>query len=359
MANVLGDKSTIAYVGTYSTKDFKGEGKGLYVFQIDNASGRWTQLQVLEDVANASYLALNRERGFLYSTNEGDEAASAFAIDGASKHLTFLNKESTKGSTPASLSLDPSNRFLIVANYFGGNVAVFPIKEDGSLAPLSQLVTLEGTPGPDKVEQNTSHPHDVVFDPTGKFVFVPDKGFDKIFIYTFDADKGELTPNATPFVTVQAGAGPRHIAFHPNQRYAYVINELGNSVNVFSYDAEQGSLEQLQVISTLPEDFSGSSTGAEIQIDQSGKFLYGSNRGHDSIVVFSIDQESGKLSPVEWVSTKGKTPRFFLLDDSTERIYAANQDSSSIIVFQADQTTGKLAEVEQVEVGSPVCIITY
>jgi 6-phosphogluconolactonase (cycloisomerase 2 family) len=351
--------SIFAYVGAYTTQSLNGHGEGLTVFRLDPATGGWQPIQALkEGAADASFLALDRSNRFLYAVNEGQEEVSAFALEPGSGQLTWLNTQPTGGSTPASLSVAPDGRFVIVANYFGGNVAVLPVGDKGQLGPVSQLITLEGQTGPDKVEQSQSHPHDVCFDPTGQYVLVPDKGFDRVFIYNYAADTGRLTPADPPFVTVEAGAGPRHLVFHPNGRFAYLINELGSSISVFSYAANPLALEELQVVCTLPVSFSGTNTCAEIAVAPSGKFVYGSNRGHDSIVVFAVDPDNGQLSPLQWQATGGKTPRFFMLDAPGERLYAANQDSDTITIFEVNRQAGLLSPTGQVvPTGSPVCIV--
>jgi 6-phosphogluconolactonase len=277
-------RSSFAYVGAYTTM-FNAHGEGLTAFEIDHVSGEWKQIQVLKDVADPSFLALGKN-GVLYAVHEGLAQISSFAIDPASGKLTWLNTEPTGGSTPASLGLDPSGRFVIVANYLGGNVAVLPIQEGGKVGPISQLVTLEGTPGPDLTEQTESHPHDVIFDPSGRYVLVPDKGFDRVFIFAFDAQSGQLTPANPPFITVPSADGPRHLVFHPSGDYAYLINELGSSVMVYVYNSAGPVFTHLQTTSTLPPDFTDWNTGAEIQIDAAGLFVSGSNGGHVSLVVY-------------------------------------------------------------------------
>jgi 6-phosphogluconolactonase (cycloisomerase 2 family) len=347
---------SFAYVGSYTRGPLGGHGEGLSVFGVDPVSGEWQELQVLKELADPSFLALGRN-GVVYAVHESTQQVSAFAIDPATGLLTHLNTEATRGTLPAALSLDPSERFVIVANYQGGTVAVLPLLEGGKLGPISQLIALEGQPGPDPKEQNQSHPHDIVFDPSGRYLIVPDKGFDRIFIFDFDSASGQLTPANPPFVTVHSGSGPRHLVFHPEGNYAYLINELGSTVSVFVYNSAGPALTHLQTLSTLPDDFEGDNTTAEIMIDPSGRYVYGSNRGHDSIVVYAIDEGSGYLSPVQWISSGGKVPRFFMLNKSGRLVYAANQDSDNITFFKVDPATGHLAPTGQViQTGSPVCI---
>ncbi len=349
--------STYAYVGGYTTAPFKGHGEGLSVFLIDDTSGEWQPVQVLKEGIDISFLASDQQKRFLYGVHESLEQVSAYAIDPQTRQLTWLNTQSTGGSTPASLSLDPSDRFVIVANYFGGTVAVLPVEADGKLGPVQQLITLEGQPGPDKVEQNQSHPHDVCFDPTGRYVFIPDKGFDRVFIFSFDSENGHLTPAEPASFSEQSGAGPRHLAFHPSGNYAYLINELNSTITTFSLGNHRPNLHQLQVVSTLPPDFTGGNTCAEIAVAPSGKFVYGSNRGHNSIAVYAVDEATGQLTPVQWIATGGKTPRFFGLDTTGTRLYAANQDSDNITAFEVDQENGILTPTGQViQTGSPAYI---
>ncbi len=350
-----------AYVGSYTSPAMNGQGNGINVFEIEPVSNNWTHVQPVKAVADPSFLALDREGRCLYCVSESQDTVNAFSIDADTGHLTFLNSQPTGSSTPASLSLDSTGCYVIVGNYFGGSVAVFPVEQEGRLGSIIQLISLEGEPGPNQAEQSSSHPHDIVFDPNGRYLIVPDKGFDKIFSFKQEAESGKLIPNDPPSVTERAGAGPRHIAFQPDQSsqpYAYFINELDSTITAFSYTSEQGRLEPRQTISTLPGDFSGSNTCAEITVAPSGKFVYGSNRGHDSIVVYAVDQNNGQLSPVEWVSTQGSAPRFFSLDATGKLLYAANQNSHTIVAFEVDEINGKLTPTGQViQIGSPVCIV--
>ena len=353
--------TVFAYVGSYTDRNHHWHGTGITVFRVEPGSEVWTQVQQLwQDCVDPSFLALDTQERFLYCVHESLGKVSAFSINKQTGHLTWLNTQATNGADPASLSLDPTNRFLVVGNYSSGSVALLPIGPDGKLEPLSQLINLEGKPGPDKVEQAGSHPHHIQFDPAGQYLMIPDKGFDKVFCYKFDVTSQKLIPNNPASVQLRAGSGPRHIAFHPSpsQPYAYLISELASTLTVLKYDAARGSLSPLQVISTLPPTFRGHNTGAEINIAPSGKFVYGSNRGDDSIVGYQIDPHTGKLSLIEWVSTQGKNPRFCTLDFWGRFLYAANQDGDSIVAFQVDQETGKLTPTNQViAVKNPVCII--
>jgi 6-phosphogluconolactonase len=348
-----------AYVGCYTTPDRKGRGEGIEIYRIDPDSGAWSRVQLLADVANPSFLAIDRGQRFLYCVHGGNtyRAASAFAIEPQTGRLTFLNTRDCGGANPVHLDIHPSGRFVVVASYTDGMVAALPINADGMLGPRSDLVAQTGEPGPHPTEQAGPHPHHSPFDPAGRFLAVPDKGLDRTFIYRFDAERGRILPGDPPSVAAQPGAGPRHAAFHPHLPYAYVINELDSTITAFGYDAERGVLNPRQTVSALPPDFIGASTTAEIAIAPSGHFLYGSNRGHDSIAIFAIDQSTGTLTAMGWEPSGGATPRFFALDPSGRFLYAANQDSDTIVAFRVDDTTGALSPTGHVvHTGSPVCI---
>jgi 6-phosphogluconolactonase len=348
------------YVGCYTTPDRKGRGEGIAVYRIDADSGAWSRVQLLADVANPSFLTIDSAHRFLYCVHGGNtyRAVSAFAIEPQTGQLTFLNTQDCGGANPVHLDIHPGGRFLVVASYTDGMVASLPINADGTLGPRSDLVAQTGGHGPHPTEQTGPHPHHCPFDPAGRFVAVPDKGLDRTFIYRFDAERGTLSPADPPSVAAQSGAGPRHAAFHPRLPYAYVINELDSTITTFGYDAECGVLDPQQTISTLPADFTGANTTAEIAIAPSGRFLYGSNRGHDSIAIFAIDQSTGALTSRGWEPSGGAMPRFFALDPSGNILYAANQEGDTIVAFRVDQTTGALSPTGHViQTGCPVCIV--
>lgn len=348
-----------AFVGCYTTADRRGRGKGINVFRMDPSSGGWTHAFLLDGIPNPSYLTLDPRERCLYAVHGGGfQDVSAFAVHPTTGQLRFLNKQSTLGENPVSLCVDVSGQFVAVANYGAGSVAVLPITSDGSLGPPADSVRQTGELGPHSVEQTSSHPHDILFDPAGRFLAVPDKGLDRVFVYGLDRSRARLVPSVPPSVQARPGAAPRHVAFHPSQAYAYVINELDSTVTTYQYDADRGALRPLQVLSTLPPDFHGKNTGAEIAVAPSGGFVYASNRGHDSIAVFAVAPEAGTLAPVSWTPTGGATPRTFALDPSGSFLYAANQDSHTVVAFAVDGTTGRLAPTGQViETGSPVCIV--
>jgi 6-phosphogluconolactonase (cycloisomerase 2 family) len=347
-----------AYVGCYTSRERNGHGEGISVYRVDARSGEWSQVQVVKDLVNPSWLTLDRQQRFLYAAHGDGHEATAFAIDRDSGRLTLLNRQPTNGRNGVRLAVDASNRFAVLANYSTGTVAVLPINPDGSLGPLADLVTLQGKPGPHRTEQASSHPHDIVFDPRGRFIVVPDKGLDATFVFRLDTTTGKLVAADPPSVASRPGAGPRHVDFHPSKPYAYQINELESTITTFQFDPQHGELMPLQTITTLPSSFTGNSTTSEIAVAPSGKFVYGSNRGHDSIAIFAVDDATGVLSTVGWESTQGKVPRFFALDPSGTFLYAANQTSDTIVVFRVDSATGKLNPTGHVvATGSPSSIV--
>lgn len=349
---------TFVYVGCYTTKERNGHGEGINVYRIDPASGNWTHLQLVKNLLNPSFLALDRQGRFLYAAHGDGTHATAFAIDQQTGRLTPLNQQPTGGKNGVHLAVDPTNRFLVLSNYSTGTVALLPINPDGSLAPRSDLASLPGEPGPHRTEQAISHPHHNPFDPRGRFVLVPDKGLDRIFVFRLDPARGTLVANDPPSVASRAGAGPRHVDFHPSQPYAYVINELDSTITTYRYDADRGTLGPVQVVPTLPPTFTGNSITAEIAVAPSGRFVYGSNRGHDSIAIFAIDQATGTLAAVGWEPTRGSEPRFFGLDPPGSTLYAANMNSDIIVAFRVDQMTGTLTPTGQVvRTGSPSSIV--
>src|SRR6266446_611214 len=254
-------------------------------------------------------------------------------------------------------AVDPSGKFLVMANYASGSVAVLPIAPDGSLKDQHQLVPLPGESGPHKVEQMSSHPHDIVFDPSGRFVLVPDKGLDRVFVFRFDAAAGQLAPTEQGSVKSRPGAGSRHLAFHPKLPIVWVLNELDSTIATYQFDTERGALKALQVMSTLPADFTGYSTTAEIAVSPDGRFVYGSNRGPDSVTIFAANPQ-GLLSVVGWQPTQGSGPRFIGLDPAGHFLYAANEQGDTVVTFRVDGSSGKLTPTGQViKNGSPVTIV--
>src|SRR3984957_7087098 len=281
-----------AYVGCYTTADRDGRGGGIRVYRVNSAGDQWTQVQHVGGLENPSLFTLRKDQSVLYSVHGGRDLLSAFAVDRISGQLTLLNQMECQGNNPVDAALDPSERFLVAGNYGTGTVAVLPLEPDGRLSPVSQLVTLTGTPGPDPVQQTSSHPHAVIFDPSGEYVIVPDKGFDKTFLFRFAF--GRLVTTAQESVASKPGAAPRHTVFHPSLPILYVNNELDSTVTVFEWNA--GHATEAQVISTIPHGHPGRNTTAEIAASPCGRYLYVSNRGEDSIVLFQIAPDTGQLT---------------------------------------------------------------
>jgi 6-phosphogluconolactonase len=360
---VANPNSLFVYVGTYTHG--KGEhsaSKGIYTCRLDLTTGKLTVAGVTPSV-EPSFLAIDPSRQFLYAVNEienfgGKKAGgvSAFAIDPKSGELKPLNQQSSEGGGPCHVSVDKLGTHVLVANYGGGSLAVLPIEKDGRLGKATAFVQHQGS-SVDPQRQAGPHAHSISLDVANRFALTADLGLDTLFVYRFDAEKGTLVPNGEPWATLAPGSGPRHFAFGPGERFVYVINEMASTITAFAYDAGQGTLKSLQTVSTLPTGFSGSNTTAEIEIHPSGRFLYGSNRGHNSIVIFSIDQLTGLLSYVGNHPSGGKTPRSFGIDATGSYLLAANQDSDNVVVMRIDPLTGKLTPTGgSVEIGMPVCV---
>jgi 6-phosphogluconolactonase len=349
----------ILYVGTYT----RGKSEGIYLYRMNSSSGELKPISIAKGVSNPSYLAIDAQRKFLFSVNEVSEfsgkktgAVTAFAIDQRTGELKKLNQQPSHGTSPCYVTVDPSGKFLLVANYGSGSLAVLPIKSDGSLGESTDVVQHQGS-GQNPRRQEGPHAHCIVVDRSGRFAFAADLGIDKVMIYRFDAKTGKLIANSPQFAQTKAGAGPRHFTIHPGGKFAYVINEMDSTLTAFAYDNSKGVLKELQTVSTLPEGFQGNNSCADVHVHPSGKFLYGSNRGHDSIVAFTIDESSGKLSHIAHESTQGKTPRNFGIDPTGTFLLAANQNSDTVVTFRIDQKTGVLKPAGQVtEVPTPVCL---
>lgn len=349
-------RSYLMYVGTYTGP--KTNSKGIYAWRYEN--GKFAPLGMVAETPNPTFLTIHPKGRYLYAANEvpefeGERAGSvtAFSIDPAGGALKAMNAVSAKGPGPCYVSVDRTGRYVLVANYVGGSVAVLPIGADGKVGAASAFVQHSGSSA-NAQRQKEPHAHCIKPSPDNKYVLAADLGIDQLVVYRFDAKKGTLTPNDPPAGKLKPGAGPRHFAFHPKKKLVYQINELDSTVTAFQWN--NGALTEMQTISTLPSGWTGSTTTAEIIVHPSGRFLYGSNRGHDSIAVFSIDG-SGKLSAVDHTSTQGQTPRNFVLDPAGEHLLAANQRSDNIVVFRIDRTTGKLTPTgDKLEAPSPVCI---
>lgn len=349
------------YVGTDTEEGTKS--KGIYAYRFDPATTEITAMGLMAETTNPSFLAVHPHHRFFYAVNEvgkykgqNSGAISAFAIDRVTGKLTLLNEVPSRGADPCYITLDKTGKYVLVANYTGGSVAVFPVLGDGRLGEASAFVQHQGH-GTNPARQEGPHPHSIDLSANNHFALVDDLGLDQVITYRFDVAKGALTPNEPAFAKAEAGAGPRHFAFHPNGKFAYVINEMHSTITVFAYDAAGGTLRSLQAVSTLPRDYPGPNDDAEVQVHPSGKFLYASNRGHDSIAVFAIDPNKGTLTPVEDVPTGGKTPRSFEIDPTGSFLFVANQKSDNIVVFRIDAGTGRLTPTGKVlEVAAPVCL---
>jgi 6-phosphogluconolactonase len=340
-----------AFVGGYTTPDRNGRGNGINVYRVDPLSGAWSPVQTVGGLENPALFTLTRDGIRLYCVHGGRTLMSSFAVDRATGFLTLLNQVDCGGNNPVDSALDPTERFLVIANYGSGAVAVMPIAEDGRLQPVSQSIPLEGSPGPNPKEQASSHPHAVIFDPTGRFVVVPDKGFDRTFFFRFQ--NGQLS--SARFAPSAPGAAPRHATFHPTLPVLYVNNELDSTVTVF--DWADGRATERQVIGTLAGGHEGHNTTAEIAASACGRFLYVSNRGQDSIVQFVVAPDSGVLTYAATFPTGGVRPRFFALGPDGRHLYAANQDSDDITVFHVDPAAGSLIPTGvRIAVGSPSAI---
>jgi 6-phosphogluconolactonase len=369
----------LLFVGTYTEK----ESKGIYAYRFDATTSELTPLGVAAETTNPSFLAIDPSRRFLYAVNEVPKykgadsgAVSAFAIDRQTGKLSLLNELASRGADPCYIAFDKIGKYALVANYTGGSVAVFPVRNDarsdarddaqadGHIGESSAFVQHVGS-SVNKERQEGPHAHWIETTPDNRFAIAVDLGLDKLLVYRFDADAknnaktkpGALTANDPPYAELAPGAGPRHLAFHPNGKSAYVINELQSSITAFSYDANRGELHMLKTVSTLPKGFSGSNDAAEIKVHPSGKFLFASNRGHNSIALFSIDSHTGALTLVDHFPTQGKTPRNFEIDPTGKFLFVANQDTNNIVVLRVDPNSGRLTPTGQtLHVPSPVCL---
>lgn len=350
----------IAYAGTYTSKTTS---KGIYAYRFDAEKGQLTPIGVAAETADPSFLTVHPSGKYLYAVNEignfngeSSGALSAFAINAKTGALKLLNQVPTRGAGPCYVALDQTGAYVLVANYDSGSIASFSVHADGSLGTASGFVQHSGT-GPNKERQEGPHAHWIGTSPDNHFALAVDLGLDQVIVYGFDGDKGIFTPMLSGFAKVKPGSGPRHLAFHPSGKFAYVLSEMASTVTVFSYKAKTGSFSSLQTISALPDDYSGPKEAAEIAVHPLGKFLYSSNRGHDSIAVFAIDQKKGTLKSLGQVLTGGKTPRHFAIDPTGAYLLVENQESNNIVIFHIDPASGSLTPTGQtVEVPSPVCL---
>jgi len=375
LAGATGRPATIhtylALVGTYTNKT---DSKGIYAFEFDAETGKLTAKGLAAETRDPSFVAVHPNGRFVYAVNESGKqsAVSAFALDAQSGKLTLLNQLPALGEDPCYITFDRTGKYVFIANYTSGNVAVFPILADGKLGEHTALLTDAGTVGPNKQRQEGPHAHWIGLSARNRFAYVADLGLDRILIYNFDAAKGTLIPSdATPSnaepgaakpsdafsATLSPGTGPRHVAFSPDGKFMYVLGELQSTVTVFA-NLGRETYRQIQSISALPEKFSGRNDAAEIAIHPSGRWLYTSNRGHDTIAEFAVDPEKGILRKTGDFPTGGKEPRHFAIDPTGRFLLAENQHSNSIVVFSIDPTTGALTQVSKTEgVPSPVCLV--
>jgi 6-phosphogluconolactonase (cycloisomerase 2 family) len=348
-----------AYVGCYTTARRYARGDGIHVYRVEPETGAWTHVQRVGDLVNPSFLVLRRDQRYLYAVHGDESYATSFSVDRNSGFLTLLNRVETGGRNGVHQAIDPSDKFMLVANYGTGNVSVLPVRQDGTLGEQVQLVALPGLPGPNRIEQASSHPHQIVFDPSGKYVVVPDKGLDRIFIFSFDPATGKLTPTEQGSAVARSGSGPRHAAFHPTLPVLFVLNEIGSSVATYYLEAEHGGLRPVQILPTLPADYTGENTAAEIAVSAGGRFVYCSNRSHDSIAMFAADPGTGLLTSIGWVSSRGRVPRFIGFDPSHRFLYAANEQSDTVVSWLADSSTGRLTPTDQVVRNASPCTIAF
>ena len=357
---LLTESDYLVYIGTYTGP----KSQGIYVYKLAAATGKLTPLGLAAKSTSPSFLAIHPNHRYLYSVNETatydgkkSGSVSAFSIDRKTGKLTFLNDVASGGPGPCHVSVDQTGKCVLVANYEVGSVAAFPVLADGRLGKATAFLPHTGH-SVDPKRQEASHAHSIYASPDNRFVVSADLGTDQIYVYRFDATKGTLTPNDPPSAAVPPGTGPRHLAFDPKGKFAYAIEDMGSSLTSFSYDAARGVLHPLATISTVPKDYKGHSDCAELMMHPNGKFLYGSNRGHDSITVFSIDPVKGTPTPIQYVPTGGKTPRGFGIDPTGSYLIAANQDSNTLVVFRIDAKTGRLTPTGQKEdIQAPVCVV--
>lgn len=361
-------ENTLVYVGTYTSRPphvrSMGQSEGIYLLQLNTNTGELTSVGVVSRVKNPSYLAIDPTQRHLYAVSEATDeqdgqpygAVSAFQIDPASGHLTLINHQPSHGRGPCHVWVDAQGKWVLVANYGSGSSAIYPVQADGGLGAATDTVQHEGS-GINPARQEGPHAHCILTDPSNRFVLIMDLGLDKVMVYRLEAN-GKLTRSSHAEVT--GGSGPRHFDFHPNGRYGFLINEMASTITVFAYNSAVGTLQEIQTLSTLPDGFSSDDyTTAAIHVHPSGKFVYGSNRGHNSIAIFACDGQTGKLTPAGHVSTQGRTPRDFVIDPTGQFLLAANQDSDDIYVYRVDAQTGSLTPTGfSVQVPIPVCLKT-
>jgi 6-phosphogluconolactonase len=338
------------YFGSHTA----GPGKGFSASHFDTVTGALSKPEFLLETPAPAYYIIAPGGRRLYSCNSTG-FVSAYSIDPASAQLKLINQKPSGGGDPSYISLDRTGRYVFVANYEGGNIAVWALAPDGSLGERTAFVQHTGS-SVNPQRQTHAYAHSIRVDPTNRFVLVADLGLDKLFVYKFNVKDGSLTPNDPPFAKSAPGSGARHVEFHPNGRWVYLITEMADTIMLFDWDSKRGALTEVQTVSTLPKDFQGVSTCAEVRVHPSGKFVYASNRGRDSIAVFSVDSKTGKLTFIEDVPSGGKMPRNFDMDPTAHWMLVANYESNNVMVFRIDQQTGKLTPTGQpVTAPSPYC----
>jgi 6-phosphogluconolactonase len=359
-AKPSGAKARFVYVGTYTSPGTAPGGThpsqalGIYVFRMNPNDGGLTPIQTAV-VSNPSYLALHPTLPRLYCVDEMTPGAVTSFVVNQHGTLSSLNTELTHGADTTHLSVDSSGKYLLAASYTSGNFQVFPINGDGSIAPLTDNFQSVGNgTGPNPARQEGPHAHQILNDFAGRHTFGVDLGADKVNVWNLDLGSGKLIPNEVPFAPIASGSGPRHMAFHSDEAHAYVLDELASSITVFDYDPLRAAFIWKQTISTLPPNFKGTNTTAEIRIHPNGRFLYNTNRGHNSVTIFKIDRDSGDLDVVGWESTRGQWPRGMNIDPSGTFLYAANQNTDNIAVFRIEQGSGRLDFSRLVNTPTPV-----
>ncbi|MEP7081006.1 MAG: lactonase family protein [Ginsengibacter sp.] len=353
-------EKSLVYVGTYS----QSENESIFLYGLNNSTGELNFIKSFGGGKKPSYMVFDKSYEYLYAVNETENyagkksgAACAFSVDRPSGFISLLNRVTSEGQSPANIAISEDGRVILIANYKTGSVAVFPVEKSGILGKASDVIQHEGS-GPDLERQSSAHTHFIIFSPDSRFVFAVDLGMDKIFSYHLNKNNGnqKLTNQATAFNS-RPGTGPRQMCFHPNKKYAYLIHELKSTVAALSYDNEKGLFTEMQTIATIPENFSGENNCGGIKISEDGKYLYGSNRGHDSIVVFAVDGDNGRLSYVENVPSGGMWPREFTIDPKGNFLLAANQHSDNIASFKIDKTSGRLTNTgHHVQVEKPAFV---
>ena len=363
---IVSSDTITVYIGTYTRREsfVDGKAKGIYIYHLDLSSGELTYAATVAGAGtvNPSFLILGPDRSYLYAVNEfyknegPNGTISAFAIDPLTGHLSYLNQQSTHGLAPCYASIEPQGRYCLVANYETGSLCVLPIRKDGCLGEATDTVQFSGS-GPNPERQEGPHAHMVVPSPDGSFILAVDLGTDRLMAFRLDRERGTLSPADPPWTQLPPGTGPRHLAFHPHRPFAYVINELQSTVTVCRYLQQKGTFDSLQTISTRPNDFTGQNLGGEIMIAPSGRFVYISNRGHDSLAIYAVDPKTGQLKVVGHESTQGVGPRAFIIDPSGSMLLVANQDTDTVVTFWINQDSGILQATGHVAaVPTPVCL---